>query len=151
MSRIPRSGKCNKELPEPTLRVERRCDQHANIHGSDEMKTRSTNLILLFVLFVAAHVALFQAAQADSAKVSGGFGCDRNSEGSACFPDGCICGFLLKIDGEIDSTTVGKVKTLFDVRRAHKGEGETEGFGINSPGGSVAAAMAECFGRRGLG
>jgi ATP-dependent protease ClpP protease subunit len=74
--------------------------------------------------------------------VHGGFGCGRGSEGSVCFPDGCICGFVINMKGEINSTTVEGVKRLFEIRRAHMGEGETEGFNINSVGGDVASAMA---------
>ena len=61
------------------------------------------------------------------------------SEGAVCFPDGCVCGFLLAIDGEIDSATVDKVRELFAVRRAHPKA--NEGISINSLGGNVAAAM----------
>lgn len=82
----------------------------------------------------------YQVASAASAKVSGGYGCDRSSEWAVCFADQCVCGFSMSIDGEIDSSTVGKVRKLFEVRRANKRV--DEGFAINSPGGDIAAAMA---------
>ena len=92
---------------------------------------------LLILLLVALPI---QAASGASAKVSGGFGCDRGSEGAICFDDGCVCGFKLRIDGEIVAATVEQVRKLFAVRRAIKGS-YSESFYINSFGGSVTAAM----------
>jgi hypothetical protein len=95
------------------------------------MKWASISALTLSILIVVSALA--------SAKVSGGYGCDRQNEGAVCFLDGCVCGFLLAIDGEIDSAAVDKVKELFAVRRAHPNV--DEGFSLNSLGGNVAAAM----------
>jgi hypothetical protein len=94
-----------------------------------------SRLLILFLLALPT-----QAALGASAKVSGGFGCDRGSEGAICFDDGCVCGFILRIDGEIVAATVEQVRKLFAVRRAIKGS-YSESFYINSFGGSVTAAM----------
>jgi ATP-dependent protease ClpP protease subunit len=92
---------------------------------------------LLSVLF---GVATCNIAFAESANVTGGYGCDRGSEGAICFSDNsCMCGFSMSIDGALDSTTADKVRHLFEARRMHSKV--DEGFEINSPGGSVAAAM----------
>ena len=92
---------------------------------------------LLILLLVALPI---QAASGASAKVSGGFGCDRSSEGAICFDDGCVCGFKLRIEGEIVSATVEQVRKLLAVRRAIE-VNYSESISINSPGGSVVAAM----------
>jgi hypothetical protein len=111
-----------------------------NVSDASEINRSLSLRIFILLSFLVA--GPFQVAQAVSAEVKGGFGCDRGSPGAVCFVDGtCMCGFLLTIDGEIDSATVDKVQKLFDIRRAHKGEGD-EGFDINSRGGNVAAAMA---------
>ena len=110
--------------------------QNGSFAGGLPMNWIFSPLLIFFLVALP-----IQAAPGASAKVSGGFGCDRNSEGAVCFVDGCICAFQLSIDGEVDSATVEQVRKLFDVRRANKGRSELEGFSINSPGGSVAAAM----------
>jgi ATP-dependent protease ClpP protease subunit len=93
----------------------------------------STVALVLFAAPVAS-------ALAESAKVRGGYGCDRKSEGAICFPEECRCGFYIAIEGEIDAPTVDKVKELFDARRSQAPV--DEGFSINSRGGNVASAMA---------
>ena len=91
--------------------------------------------------------APYQIAHGESAKVSGG---------SAC--SGGKVGITLDIDGEIDGTTVESVRKLFAeyherldrVRAGLRCNDNTDGgysiygnhYGINSPGGSVDAAMA---------
>jgi hypothetical protein len=94
-----------------------------------------SRLLILFLLALPT-----QAALGASAKVSGGFGCDRGSEGAICFDDGCACGFKLRVEGEIVSATVEQVRKLLAVRRAIEVD-YSESFSINSPGGSVVAAM----------
>jgi ATP-dependent protease ClpP protease subunit len=103
---------------------------------------RRTNTILLSLFVLAIADVLQGTLRAESTAVRGGFGCDRSSEGSVCFADGtCHCGFLIDIEGEIDSTTVDKVRSLFNIRHAHMGEGD-EGFNISSLGGDIVSAMA---------
>jgi hypothetical protein len=98
------------------------------------MKWVSISALTLWLLTTPAVSAL-----AASAKVSGGYeGCDRPGEGADCT-------FSLEIDGEIDSTTVDKVKELFAVRHPHldsyRLSGIWERFSINSFGGNVATAL----------
>jgi ATP-dependent protease ClpP protease subunit len=100
---------------------------------------------LLFVVFFAA--ASQQTARAEPAKVTGGVACSGDE-----------VGLTMDIDGEIDPRTVESVEKLFGqyherqakVRAGSKCEVRREldfaafgtHYGINSPGGSVPAAMA---------
>ena len=60
-----------------------------------------TLVIALTLIFC---VATYQMADGESAKVTGGVSCGENGIG----------GFDIRINGEIDSTTVDKVRKLFD-------------------------------------
>jgi hypothetical protein len=124
------------------------------IHVIDiDDKVDSVMRALIIALTIICSMVACQMAQGESANVTGGAECSENAVGTR------IGGFSIKIVGEIDATTVDKVRRLFDELHevtAHGGEitvsarsgGSVtctvygEGYEINSRGGDVNAAMA---------
>jgi hypothetical protein len=103
-----------------------------------------TIVFLLSIVLIFA--APYQAARAESAKVTGGISCD-----------GAAVGISIDIDGDIDAATVESVRNIFDqyhetavkvrsIKCPHDANNwmlaEGSIYRINSRGGSVAAAMA---------
>jgi hypothetical protein len=86
----------------------------------------------MYVPFLIASLiaAPYQIAHGESAKVTGGMNCKD------------FGAFDVYIDGELDSTTVEKVRKLFEERRDRKCNLTGYRSTINSPGGNVVAAMA---------
>jgi hypothetical protein len=83
-------------------------------------------------LLIASLIAVtFQIAHGESANVTGGVKCHSKTFGT----------FYLHIDGELDSTTVEKVRKLLEERKHSKCPMNGDASTINSLGGSVVAAM----------
>ena len=95
-------------------------------------------------LIIALSCVIFVACQPPIAAwgaVTGGVGCDESS-GGLCFSDGCRCQFTLSIDGKITAATMDEVRNLLVDRRKNWQKIVGVRYEINSPGGSVSAAIA---------
>jgi hypothetical protein len=94
---------------------------------------------ILFPLVIALLVAAsHQSARGESARVEGSVNCTRLS--GACFVSG------MRIDGEIDASTVDKVRSLIEElkKNADRDKKQVHPYSVSlsGPGGSVTAAFA---------